>query len=57
MLAMVNSWFRREFLVGRRLTFNIIFYGIHLALFAYGWYSQVRSRCISFSLFNLTLTP
>ncbi|KAF8641096.1 hypothetical protein AX17_000739 [Amanita inopinata Kibby_2008] len=37
---MVESWFRREFLVPKRLAFNVIFYGIHLALFAYGWYSQ-----------------
>ncbi|KAF8230632.1 NADPH oxidase A [Tricholoma matsutake] len=37
---MVNSWLHREFLVGRRLSFNVIFYGVHLALFAYGWYSQ-----------------
>jgi len=55
MLAMVSSWFHREFLVARRLIFNIIFYGIHLALFAYGWYSQVRSRYVSFSLFKLIL--
>lgn len=35
------SWFRREFLVGRRLAFNVIFYGLHVAFFAYGWWSQV----------------
>jgi NADPH oxidase len=37
---MRESWFRREFLNRRRLLFNILFYGSHLALFAYGWYSQ-----------------
>ncbi|EPQ60586.1 hypothetical protein GLOTRDRAFT_52896 [Gloeophyllum trabeum ATCC 11539] len=37
---MGESWFRREFLTPRRLAFNVIFYGIHFALFAYGWYSQ-----------------
>jgi NADPH oxidase len=41
---MRESWFRREFLNRRRLLFNILFYGSHLALFAYGWYSQVRLR-------------
>jgi hypothetical protein len=38
---MDESWFRREFLVPRRLAFNVLFYGIQLGLFAYGWYSQV----------------
>ena len=38
---MEETWFQREFLVKRRLAFNILFYGTHLALFAYGWYSQV----------------
>jgi len=38
---MGESWFHREFLVPRRLTFNILFYGAHFGLFAYGWYSQV----------------
>jgi len=37
------SRFRREFLVKRRLAFNILFYGTHLALFAYGWYSQASN--------------
>ena len=38
---MGENWFQREFLVPRRLVFNVLFYGIHFALFAYGWYSQV----------------
>ena len=39
---MEENWFQREFLVNkRRLAFNILFYSTHLALFAYGWYSQV----------------
>ena len=38
---MGKTWFQREFLVPRRLAFNILFYGTHFALFAYGWYSQV----------------
>jgi NADPH oxidase 1 len=37
---MVESWFRREFLSGRRLAFNVIFYGLHLFFFGYGWASQ-----------------
>ena len=38
---MRENWFQREFIVRRRLAFNILFYGTHLALFAYGWHSQV----------------
>src|SRR2546423_1064015 len=41
---MHESWFQREFLVPRRLIFNILFYGSQCALFAYGWYSQVRHQ-------------
>jgi len=37
---MGESWFHREFLVGRRLAFNVIFYGLHFFFFGYGWYSQ-----------------
>ncbi|EIN14132.1 NADPH oxidase isoform 1 [Punctularia strigosozonata HHB-11173 SS5] len=37
---MGESWFQREFLTGRRLAFNVVFYGIHFALFGYGWHSQ-----------------
>lgn len=48
---MGESWFHREFLVLRRLAFNIFFYGSHLALFAYGWYSQV----IEFSSYFLSV--
>jgi len=40
---MEKTWFQREFLVKRRLAFNILFYGTHLALFAYGWYSQASN--------------
>jgi NADPH oxidase len=42
---MGESWFHREFLTPRRLVFNILFYGTHFGLFAYGWHSQV---CASF---------
>lgn len=38
---MGESWFHREFLNGRRLAFNVLFYGVQLFLFAYGWYTQV----------------
>lgn len=41
---MADSWFRREFLVGRRLAFNVLFYGAHFALFAYGWWSQETNQ-------------
>jgi NADPH oxidase len=37
---MGESWFHREFLVGKRLAFNVIFYGLHFFWFGYGWYSQ-----------------
>ncbi|KAJ6494025.1 NADPH oxidase [Mycena vitilis] len=37
---MGESWFAREFLAPRRLIFNVIFYGLHFFLFAYGWHSQ-----------------
>ncbi|KAJ7708362.1 NADPH oxidase isoform 1 [Mycena rosella] len=37
---MGESWFAREFLNARRLAFNVIFYGLHFFLFAYGWHSQ-----------------
>ncbi|KAK0464895.1 NADPH oxidase [Desarmillaria tabescens] len=40
---MGESWFRREFLSAKRLAFNVIFYGIHFALFGYGWHSQATN--------------
>ncbi|KAL9715869.1 hypothetical protein Ac2012v2_000312 [Leucoagaricus gongylophorus] len=40
---MGETWFHREFLVPRRLAFNAFFYGSHLALFSYGWYSQATN--------------
>jgi NADPH oxidase 1 len=45
---MGESWFRREFLTGRRLAFNVIFYGLHFFFFGYGWYSQVG--CLALAL-------
>lgn len=41
---MAESWFHREFLVPRRLAFNVIWYGIQLFLFAYGWFSQATNH-------------
>ncbi|KAJ7148803.1 NADPH oxidase isoform 1 [Mycena crocata] len=40
---MAESWFVREFLTARRLTFNVIFYGLHFFLFGYGWHSQATN--------------
>ena len=40
---MGESWLQREFLTPRRLAFNVLFYGIQLFLFGYGWESQVRA--------------
>ncbi|KAF8202852.1 NADPH oxidase isoform 1 [Pholiota molesta] len=40
---MGESWFHREFLTPRRLVFNILFYGTHFGLFAYGWHSQATN--------------
>lgn len=39
---MGESFIQREFLTPRKLAFNVIWYGVHLFLFAYGWWSQVR---------------
>ncbi|KZV77452.1 NADPH oxidase [Peniophora sp. CONT] len=41
---MPESWVRRELLTPRRLIFNVLFYGTHLFLFAYGWYSQATNK-------------
>jgi len=40
---MGENWFQRELMVPRRLAFNVLFYGLHVGIFAYGWYSQVLS--------------
>lgn len=37
---MGESFIQREFLSPRRLLFNILWYGTHLFVFGYGWYSQ-----------------
>ncbi|KAH7883516.1 ferric reductase NAD binding domain-containing protein [Phlebopus sp. FC_14] len=41
---MTESWFQKEFLSPKRLLFNLIFYGIQLALFALGWYLQETNK-------------
>ncbi|KAH9837179.1 NADPH oxidase [Rhodofomes roseus] len=41
---MTESWFRREFLTPRRLIFNVLFYGLQLFFFGYGWFSQERNQ-------------
>jgi len=41
---MRESWFHREFLVPKRLAFNVVFYGAQLGLFAYGWWSQYANQ-------------
>ncbi|KAF9229209.1 hypothetical protein BS17DRAFT_743015 [Gyrodon lividus] len=41
---MIESWFHREFLIPRRLVFNVIFYGIQFTLFALGWYLQANNE-------------
>lgn len=46
---MGENWFQRELLSPRRLIFNILFYGLQLFFFAYGWHSQVG--------FSLALLP
>jgi NADPH oxidase len=40
---MGENWFHREFLNGRRLAFNVIWYGLQVFLFAYGWYKQATN--------------
>lgn len=37
---MGESFIQREFLTPRKLAFNVIWYGVHFFLFAYGWWSQ-----------------
>jgi len=44
---MGENWFRREFLTGRRLAFNVIFYGLHFFFFGYGWHSQATNAKLS----------
>ncbi|KAJ6577542.1 NADPH oxidase [Mycena capillaripes] len=44
---MAENWFQRELLTPRRLVFNLIFYGLHLFLFAYGWFSQETNTRLS----------
>jgi NADPH oxidase len=44
---MGESWFHREFLTAKRLLFNVLFYGLHLGVFAYGWYSQATNQKLS----------
>jgi len=34
-----DPWYIREF-KGRRLVWNIFFYGSHIGLFAFGWHKQ-----------------
>lgn len=41
---MGGSWFERELLTPRRLAFNVLFYGAHLGLFAFGWYAQATNH-------------
>jgi NADPH oxidase len=44
---MGESWLKREILTPRRLAFNVIWYGIHLFIFGYGWQSQVSHSVAS----------
>ncbi|KZT72806.1 hypothetical protein DAEQUDRAFT_722426 [Daedalea quercina L-15889] len=44
---MTESWFRREFLTPRRLVFNVLFYGLQLFFFAYGWFAQETNKKLS----------
>jgi len=41
---MTESWFRREFLTPRRLIFNVLFYGLQVSFFAYGWWAQETNK-------------
>ncbi|KAG9314303.1 NADPH oxidase [Chiua virens] len=44
---MFLDWFHREFLVPRRLLFNVLFYGTQFTLFALGWYLQETNQLLS----------
>ncbi|KAJ7642202.1 NADPH oxidase isoform 1 [Roridomyces roridus] len=44
---MGESWIKRELLTPRRLVFNVIFYGLQLFLFAYGWFLQETNTRLS----------
>ena len=54
---MGENWFQREFLQPKRLAFNVIFYGLHLFFFAYGWYSQVRRPTLPLCRVSQTPLP
>jgi len=41
---MGESFFRREFLTPRKLAYNVIWHGLHLFLFGYGWWSQETNK-------------
>ncbi|GBE78027.1 NADPH oxidase [Sparassis latifolia] len=43
-IAVVEGWFRREFLSPRRAIFNFLFYGIQFTLFGVGWYLQATDN-------------
>ncbi|KAJ6468317.1 NADPH oxidase isoform 1 [Mycena sanguinolenta] len=44
---MAENWFQRELLTPRRLVFNVIFYGLQLFFFAYGWFAQETNQKLS----------
>jgi len=53
---MGENWFQREFLVRRRVAFNVIFHGTHIALFVAGWYLQVtNSRLAALNTLGLSV--
>jgi NADPH oxidase len=42
-MVTLKEWVKAELLTPRRLLFNVLFYGLHIATFAYGWYSQASN--------------
>lgn len=42
-MSAIRKFVDSEILTPRRLLFNILWYGSHLFVFAYGWWSQVSN--------------
>lgn len=43
----LKEWVKSEFLTPRRLAFNVIWYGMHIGVFAYGWHSQNTNAALA----------
>lgn len=46
-MGAIQEWVKAELLTPRRLLFNVIWYGVHIGTFAYGWYSQASNPALA----------